>query len=459
MIPAFNGPGVIQSQPIYNTGINNTVQDIPLQNMQTPQVYSQPLLAQPTTSRINNYLPQQQFINNPPNTQQIIKNRNQHYYRMSSTSDEDIPEIIDDANPWQKVKSTKRRKISINLKPSENDNVNNRFTVLTEPNAEVTQDIQAENKIPKPPPIYIYGVANYDEMIKKLSEILDIEQYKTRCLADNIIKINCHIPENYRKLARFLKESNIIHHTYQPKEDRAFRIVIKHLHHTTQMEEIQEELTAQGHKVRNIINGRHRTTKEPLNLFFVDLEPSENNKDVYKIRYLQNKVILIEPPRKVNGIIQCVRYQQYGHSRAYCNRPYLCVKCGGPHNTTACKKTRDSPAKCALCNGAHPANYKGCEFYHGLFKPHNANNRLSVQPQLNNTNTQIRGTAMPVYQDHRYQRNISYAEATKANITQTSEDSHILSKFLEEFKSMFNQLIQQNSMVLSMLTTLISKIH
>lgn len=40
------------------------------------------------------------------------------------------------------------------------------------------------------------------------------------------------------------------------------------------------------------------------------------------------------------------------------------------------------------------------------------------------------------------------------NTNQTSEDDHILSKFLEEFKFKFNQLIQQNSIVLNMLTTI-----
>jgi len=43
-----------------------------------------------------------------------------------------------------------------------------------------------------------------------------------------------------------------------------------------------------GHNVRNIINAQHRTPKEPLNLFFADLEPAENNKEKYNIKALQN---------------------------------------------------------------------------------------------------------------------------------------------------------------------------
>lgn len=36
------------------------------------------------------------------------------------------------------------------------------------------------------------------------------------------------------------------------------------------------------------------------------------------------------------------------------------MRCGANHHTAECKKPRDQPAKCANCEGAHPANYRGC---------------------------------------------------------------------------------------------------
>ncbi|VEN54315.1 unnamed protein product, partial [Callosobruchus maculatus] len=299
----------------------------------------------------------------------------QYLYRMSSTSEEDDQ----NENAWQNVRSTKRRKI--NNQNIENQNlevpINNRFSPLT------TEDDHSQNntakKIPRPPPIFVYGVINFPEMIKKLSEIVAEEQYITKSMPDNTIKINCNTPDTYRILVRFMRENNIVHHTYQLKEERAFRVVIKHLHHTIDPEDIKEELTKEGHQVRNVMNGRHRITKEPLNMFFVDLEPASNNKDIYDLVALQNKVVHVEPPRTQRGLIQCTKCQQYGHTKTYCNRPFVCVKCGGPHNTSTCKKTRDTPAKCALCDGPHPANYKGCEFYQSLVKSNNANNRLNIQ--------------------------------------------------------------------------------
>jgi hypothetical protein len=56
-------------------------------------------------------------------------------------------------------------------------------------------------------------------MVVQLRNCLDDEQYTTKSLANNTIKINCNTAENYRKLTKYLKEQNIIHHTYQLKED------------------------------------------------------------------------------------------------------------------------------------------------------------------------------------------------------------------------------------------------
>ena len=89
------------------------------------------------------------------------------------------------------------------------------------------------------------------------------------------------------------------------------------------------------------MNAQHRTTKEPLNLFFVDLETAENKKEIYNIKILQNKIIQTEPPSvKKNNIVQYIRCQQYGHTKSYRNKPFMCVKCGGSRNSKDCKKVK-----------------------------------------------------------------------------------------------------------------------
>jgi hypothetical protein len=60
-------------------------------------------------------------------------------------------------------------------------------------------------------------------------------------------------------------------------------MVNKYLHDSVNTKEVENQLTQMGHKVRNVINGRHRVTKQPLNLFFVDLEPAGNNNEICPI--------------------------------------------------------------------------------------------------------------------------------------------------------------------------------
>lgn len=48
-------------------------------------------------------------------------------------------------------------------------------------------------KTHKPPPIFVYGVVNYQKMIQNLRDIVKDDQYWTKSFANNTIKINCKI--------------------------------------------------------------------------------------------------------------------------------------------------------------------------------------------------------------------------------------------------------------------------
>jgi hypothetical protein len=385
-------------------------------------------------------------------------------------------------NSWQVVKKRKRENQNEELSTPTTapTNVQNRYdplTTLTENDTAQTNETNNPPKMPKPPPIFIYGVKNFKEMIKSLSDATGQDAYYTKTLPDETVKINALTIDTYRKLIKHLKKENIIHHTYQPKEERAYRVVIRHLHYSIPTEEIKLELEKAGHKVRNIMNIKHRVTKEPLSLFFVDLEPQQNNKEIFKQEFLYNTKITIEAPKKNYNIIQCMRCQSYGHSKTYCSKPFNCVKCGQSHDTKTCTKPKSTPAKCALCSGDHPANYKGCTVYKELVASRNraAKGYQSIQPQQIKQEERIHGnTNVPqaTYPQH-YQQTYAqqattppqyyqqtYAQAVKSNNqTETSTNmENQFSTFLDEFKSMFTQLMNQNSMILNLLTTVIGKL-
>jgi len=141
-------------------------------------------------------------------------------------------------------------------------------------------------------------------------------------------------------------------------------------------------------------------------------------------------------------------------SRPIAGNPSNCVKCGQPHNSQACTKPKDTPATCALCGGSHPASYKGCTVYRDLKA-----RRHPKQIYERTTNTTTKCQITPSPQLARAQSNHpTYAQVTASNMAVNNATMDQFSTFLNEFKNIFSQLLNQNSMILSMLTTVINKL-
>jgi hypothetical protein len=188
-------------------------------------------------------------------------------------------------------------------------------------------------------------------------------------------------------------------------------------------------------------------------MFYVDLEPQQNNKDIYNLQYLSNMKIMVEPPNKNHTIIQCTRCQLYGHSKSYCTRPYKWVKCGSTYMTTDCQKSKDTPAKCALCSGGHTANFKGCTVYRDLINARHT--QTGRRPDRQNVAQHAPHVPhpQPATQNH-----ITYSQALEDTNARNPRDNIVLqlNTFFNEFKAMLTQLINQNSALLTMLSTIIN---
>jgi hypothetical protein len=85
---------------------------------------------------------------------------------------------------------------------------------------------------------------------------------------------------------------------------------------------IKNELNGKGHLVRNI-TVKHKDTKEPLPLFYVDLEPRHNNKEIFQLQFLQHCKYRVEPPRQERVIAQCTRCQSYGHTEEWLHNVHV----------------------------------------------------------------------------------------------------------------------------------------
>ncbi|KAE9545454.1 hypothetical protein AGLY_000997 [Aphis glycines] len=228
---------------------------------------------------------------------------------------------------------------------------------------DIDTDVNAQNK--PPPPVFVKGVEDFPELCARLIEIIGVENFICKSSADKL-KIQTSNPESYRTLIHFLKDENAQYHTYQLRENKLLRIVIRNLHSSTPIKAIKEELEFILFEVRQVTNVLHKVNKNPLPLFFVDLEPTPKSKEIFELSSLLHTKIRIEEPYKSKVISQCLKCQEYGHTRTYCGYHPRCVRCEDSHQTSDCPNPRDAPPKCALCSENHPANYKGCSIYREL---------------------------------------------------------------------------------------------
>lgn len=387
---------------------------------------------------------------------------------------------------WQVVRSAKRKRrdsggiVTPQQAPNTSEiKTSNRFEALqsiinNSDNTEKTpqaNDMNEDTAPTKPPPIFIPNVVKVPSFTESLREAIGQNKF-TYKMYNNEVKVNPETIESYRAVIKFLNEKKAMYHTYQLKKERAFRVVLRHVHPSVEAESIQSELEELGHKVRNIHNIRHRLTKDPTCLFYVDLEPRRNNADIYKITTLMHAQVKFEPPYKKKEIVQCYRCQQYNHSRAYCKRSPRCVKCGEAHLTEMCKKDKQTKPTCALCGKGHPANYKGCRVYKELIKrTYPTSDRQKNFEEKNTTQEQYKPAmeefpglnsysecpSDPLHNTNAQIKNVrSY---TQALTNQSVDIGNVLHESFSRFEKILKQQAEQISSVLNLLTILISKLN
>lgn len=346
--------------------------------------------------------------------------------------------------------------------PTSSTNVNNvnqvDFDTLSQGSQHST--IHTQRKKDLPPPIFIKGVKDFSSLRKAFAELTGTDSFSCKSTSTHL-KLQPNTPDNYRKIIHFLNDNNAEFHTYQLQSDKAFRIVIRNLHPSTLVSEISSALEEIGHTVRKVTNILHYQTKNPLPLFFVDLEPDENNNDIFDITSILHTKIKVEEPHKKHQIPQCLKCQSYGHTKSYCSYSPRCVKCGQDHLTESCTKTRESPATCALCNGNHPANYKGCNVYKELQQRRrhpSSSKHIFQQHQQRSQHFHTQPSSQPISSPPVNTFNKSYANVTGNDTTQNKtidppslNFENVISKFLDDMKSIINPLIV-------LLTTVISKL-
>jgi hypothetical protein len=137
-----------------------------------------------------------------------------------------------------------------------------------------------------------------------------------------------------------------------------------------------------------------------------------------------------------------------------------CVKYAGTHFTSQCLRKDKSDVTCVLCNGNHPANYKGCTVYKDLqkrtFLPLRRNQEVKhphALPHPHITPTSSYATAVksptipPQTVDSLPEQEITHRQQPYPPQTDIQELKTMLKGFMEQMGTMIN-----------LLTTLVSKL-
>ncbi|KAL4090786.1 hypothetical protein QTP88_025561 [Uroleucon formosanum] len=164
------------------------------------------------------------------------------------------------------------------------------------------------NPIKPPPPIFVKGIVNFPDLCAALIEKIGVDNFFCKSSTYSL-KIQTANPDAYRTLVHFLRDQNAQFHTYQLREDKPTRVVLRNLHSSTSTELIKSELELRLFEVRKVTNVLHKTSKSPLPLFFVNLEPTVHSNDIFKLSSFLHTKIKVEEPYKPKVISQCLNCQ------------------------------------------------------------------------------------------------------------------------------------------------------
>lgn len=325
-------------------------------------------------------------------------------------------------------------------------------------NAEVNPEKKKSSS--KPPPIYVQRVEQLSVLTNALNKIENCK-YDIRTFKNNEVKIQAYESTHYTSIIKLLKEKSTEFFTYKAKSDRGFKVFLRGMHYSTDPDEIIQELRQLGHEVLNIQNILSRT-KKALNLFSIELKQRENNKEIYNIKNLLHCIVSVEPPKPQKSIPQCMNCQKYGHTKNFCTKSPVCVKCAGNHKTINCTTKGNENIKCALCGDSHTANYKGCAVYKALKVKKFPELREKVIPNVPKPPPQGTPTSDATFQQAQPSPKNSQTYASvlasghSPNPIETTETSN---NDLSELKEMMKTLIMQITGMMTLLTSLVSKIN
>lgn len=154
--------------------------------------------------------------------------------------------------------------------------------------------------------IFIKSYLNYKTFGDVIKLLIDLEEFFCKIRINNL-KLQIKTPDSFRKVTKLLKENEVEFYTYQIKQEKPYRVVLPNLFHITLNNLTIQELSDNGFIARQVVNVINKITKLQLPLFFIDLEPDQNSKDIFKLNLMCYTKIKVKEPYPRRQLIQCLR--------------------------------------------------------------------------------------------------------------------------------------------------------
>jgi hypothetical protein len=299
--------------------------------------------------------------------------------------------------------------------------------------------------VKKPPPIYIDqppSEKNSTAMINMLTQLKVSASFRRYNEKQYIVYP--HDEQAARTLLTHFTVQNVPFYTHAPrniKKHKQYLILGLDINQPT-IADIQQALS----EIPDIINIRHmnKTDSEgnkypihPVVVTTLHTTTLDHFKHVNTICYYRVRIVKYNPTRSV---AQCTNCQQFGHSRNYCKRLPVCVRCAGQHDVSECDK-QHTTIKCFGCGGNHVSSYRQCPARLQLIEKKEA--RGLSQRSTPNTAKFVKPPPLnsfpPLPQQHRqipgFTQSIPSAAPTGEAFS-TSGFTELLSHFFQQFTSM-----------------------
>ncbi|KAL7725660.1 hypothetical protein ACLKA6_005719 [Drosophila palustris] len=183
------------------------------------------------------------------------------------------------------------------------ENFFNEQNVVMEAHQQQLKDQQKWNlvKSKKIPTLFLPRVEKIQPLLDRLNSIDGVaNKFTTKCIQNGAIRLHCNDMDTYNTISAELQKDNMELHTHQVRKNRGYRIVIRHLHSTTDNQWIRDQLIAQGFQPIFIRVIKHRYSGKPMNLFEVELQPTTDgtNERILKLERLGSQDVIVEKQLK-----------------------------------------------------------------------------------------------------------------------------------------------------------------